>query len=517
MTCNSTDGNEPFLIDPILPSRDFPFTLKKIRIGVIAAAGKGTRAYPRTSFIPKPLFVIEGKTILHRNVELMAKTFGIEKVYVLVGHLKEQIKAEVEHIRLALPKVVIETVLWTEKGLASDVASLEKMIHEPFLTILGDEFYYRSNHEMFLKVLKKHPKMSASIGIVKTSLLSRIRKNYSVVLEDDKILNLVEKPENPPNELLGLGSYYFTPEYFEVFKKTPASPKSGVIEITDVIDKMAKETSGGVYATTLNCEYFNINSMQDYYHAVYEVRNDLFSKFKTSLIIPTNHNERSITDVIVDFKDKFNEIIVIDNESTDETLSLAKKEKVKTYTFPGDGDPSLLGEQVRRGIEYATGDILVVVSPDGSFRSKDFPKLLEYMKDSDMVIGTRTTRQMIEQGSNLKPLYRLVNLLMGKLVEVFWWGQEPRFTDVDCQFFSIWRESYDRVKPQLVVEDRKFIVEMMIDIVRSHMRCIEIPVSYFKPVGQVEYRLRDMISDSFQILKLILSKKFFLGESRDGE
>lgn len=514
---NSTDGNEPFLIDPILPFRDFPFTLKKIRIGVIAAAGKGTRAFPRTSFIPKPLLVIEGKTILQRNVELMAKTFGIEKVYVLVGHLKEQIQAEVEHIRLALPKVVIETVLWTEKGLASDVASLEKMIHEPFLTILGDEFYYKSNHDMFLKVLKKHPKMSASVGIVRTSLMSRIQEYSSVILEDDKILNLQEKPENPPNEFLGLGSYYFTPEFFEVFKKTPPSSKSGIIEITDVIDKMAKETRGGVFATTLNCDYFNINSMQDYYHAVYEVRNDLFSKFKTSLIIPTNNNERSITDVIVDFKDKFNEIIVIDNESTDETMALAKKEKVKTYTFPGDGDPTRLGEQVRRGMEYATGDILVVVSPDGSFRSKDFPKLLEYMKDSDMVIGTRTTRQMIEQGSNLKPLYRLVNLLMGKLVEVFWWGQEPRFTDVDCQFFSVWRESYDRVKPQLVVEDRKFIVEMMIDIVRSHMRCIEIPVSYFKPVGQVEYRLRDMISDSFQIFKLILSKKFFLGANGDGD
>ncbi|MCW7470802.1 nucleotidyltransferase family protein [Leptospira kanakyensis] len=491
--------------------------MKKIRIGVIAAAGKGTRAYPRTSFIPKPLFVIEGKSILHRNVELMVKTFGIEKVYVLVGHLKEQIIAEIDHIRLAIPKVVIEPVDWTKKGLASDVASLERTIHEPFLTILGDEFYYRTDHDEFLKVLKKHPNMAASIGIVKTSLLSRIRKNYSVVLENDKIVNLVEKPENPPNELLGLGSYYFTPEYFEFFKKTPASPKSGVIEITDVIDKMAKESKSGVYATTLSCDYFNINSMQDYYHAVYEVRNDLFHKFKTSLVIPTNNNERSITDVIVDFKDKFNEIIVIDNESTDETLALSKKEKVKTYTFPGDGDPTRLGEQVRRGIEYTTGDIIVVVSPDGSFRSKDFPKLLEYMKDSDMVIGTRTTRQMIEQGSNLKPLYRLVNLLMGKLVEVFWWGQEPRFTDVDCQFFSVWRESYERVKPQLHTQDRKFIVELMIDIVRSHMRCIEIPVSYFKPVGQVEYRLRDMITDSIHIMKLILSKKFYLGEDRDGE
>ncbi|MDZ4726266.1 MAG: sugar phosphate nucleotidyltransferase [Leptospira sp.] len=489
--------------------------MKKIRIGVIAAAGKGTRAYPRTSFIPKPLFVIEGKSILHRNVELLYKTFGVEKVYILVGHLKEQILEEIQTIRLALPKIVIEAAPWTEKGLASDIASLEPHIHEPFLTILGDEYYFKTDHEQFLKTIKQYPKLAASIGVVKTSLLSRIRKNYSVELTGDKIVNLVEKPEDPPNQILGLGSYLFTPQYFEFFKKTPASQKSGVIEITQVIDKMAKESSGGVFATTLSCEYFNINSMQDYYHAVYEVRNDLFSKFKCSLVIPTNNNERSITDVIVDFKSKFHEVLVIDNESTDQTVELCKKEKVKVYTFPGDGDPTRLGEQVRKGIEQATGDIIVVVSPDGSFRSKDFPKLLEYMKDSDMVIGTRTTRQMIEQGSNLGSFYRLVNLLMGKLVEVFWWGQEPRFTDADCHFFSIWKESYYQVKSQLITHDHKYVVELMIEMVRSHMRCIEIPVSFFKPVNSKKHTFGAMLRDAWGVFKLILMKKFFVGETEE--
>ncbi len=490
--------------------------MKKIRIGVIAAAGKGTRAYPRTSFIPKPLFVIEGKTILHRNVELLYKTFGVEKVYILVGHLKEHILEEIEVIRLALPKIVIDSAPWTEKGLASDIASLEKHIQEPFMTILGDEYYFKTDHENFLKTSKTYPKLAASIGVVKTSLLSRIRKNYSVELDGDKIVDLVEKPEDPPNQILGLGSYLFTPEYFKFFKITPPSSKSGVIEITQVIDKMAKESAGGVYATNLSCEYFNINSMQDYYHAVYEVRNELFPKFKSSLVIPTYNNERSITDVIVDFKDKFHEILVIDSESTDDTVALCKKEKVKVYTFPGEGDPSRLGEQVRKGIEQASGDIIVVVSPDGSFRSKDFPKLLEYMKDSDMVIGTRTTRQMIEQGSNLGPSYRLLNLLMGKLVEVFWWGQEPRFTDADCHFFSIWKESYYQVKSQLRIHDHKYIVELMIEMVRSHMRCIEIPVSYFKPVNPAKYSFRQMLADAWGIFKLILSKKFFLGDSQNG-
>jgi len=67
---------------------------KKVRIGVIAAAGKGTRAYPRTNFIPKPLFKIENKSILHRNIELLHYKLKIEKIYILVGQ---------SYIRLPMP------------------------------------------------------------------------------------------------------------------------------------------------------------------------------------------------------------------------------------------------------------------------------------------------------------------------------------------------------------------------------------------------------------------------------
>jgi hypothetical protein len=124
-----------------------------------------------------------------------------------------------------------------------------------------------------------------------------------------------------------------------------------------------------------------------------------------------------------------------------------------------------------------------------------------------MVVGTRTTRQMIEQGSNLKPLPRFINLFLGKLIELCWWSEEPRFTDVDCRFMAIWKESYQKIKPTLTEEGRFYTAEMMINIVRRHMRCIEIPVSYFKTVGNDHYSLSDAISDAIRVIKIIYNKK----------
>ena len=476
--------------------------MKKIKTGVIAAAGKGTRAYPKTTYIPKPLFKIENRSILEHNVELLIHKIGVEKIYVLVGHLKEQVTAEINEIRKKI-KIPIEPVFWTTKGLASDVASLEDRIQDPFVLILGDEFYYKSNHELFLKTFGKYKNLSASIGVTRTTLVNRIRKNYSVELDGQRIKNLIEKPENPPTNILGLGSYLLTPEYFSYFKKTPVSAKSGIIEITDVIDLMAKE-SGRVYSTIMDCKYFNINSMQDFHHAVYEIRNDKFPSYKTSLVFPTLNSSRSISDVLVDFDKCAREIVVVDGGSTDGTGNIARKLKAKVIACEQG-----IGKQVRSGIDAVDGDIIIIASADGAFRAKDFPKFLEYLKDSDMVIGTRTTRQMIEQGSNLRPVIRLANLVMGKLIEIFWWGQEPRFTDVDCQYFGIWKESYNKICSRLDESGRYYTAEMMIEFVRSHMRVIEIPVSFYKQVGQDYYTFADSMKDSLKILGMIIKKKYF--------
>lgn len=482
---------------------------RSIKTGVIAAAGKGTRAYPRTSFIPKPLFEIEHKTILERNVDIHFDRFGVDRLYIIVGHLKEMVLEEVDRIREKYPDKEIIPAHWTGKGLAADIASLKDRIDGDFAVILGDELYHGTDHEKLISFWKKKKEPLALIATMQSGLLSDIRKNYSVELEKDRVLKLIEKPQDPPNRTLGLGTYIFSREYFDYFDSTPPSKRSGVVELTEVIDRMARE-SDRVFSYDLRGTYFNINSLADLYSATYRIRSEKFKEYKISLIVPTHNNESTVPDVISDFKGHVSEIIVADMGSEDRTTEMAREQKARVLAFADNLDrfPGHSGINVRKAFDEAKGDIIVLASADGSFRAKDLPKLLEYLKDSDMVVGTRTTRQMIEQGSNLISRNRWINVFLGKLVEVLWWGQEPRFTDVGCSYRAIWKESYERIRQDLESADKTYLAEMMIEIVRYHMRCIEIPVSYFRRYGAaMDESRQDLWRYFFSIFSMIFRRR----------
>ncbi len=452
------------------------------KIGVIAAAGKGTRAYPRSTQIHKTVFEIQGKTLLHYNAEILAHQLGVEKIYVIAGHLEDQVRVAVKDISGSDLKVDMEVVHWTRgRGLAADIASLSGKISQPFYVILGDEFYDKPDHTAFLRFIDSHGDFEAAIGYVHTPHASKIQKNYSLLLTDDQVQRLVEKPTDLSNDMLGVGSYLLNPSYFDYFEKTPRSRGSGVVEITYVLDAMAQET-GKVFAVPLKSGYFNINTMQDYHQAVYEVRNERFDQFSISLVIPGGRKGTSTADVVADFKDKVDEIVVLDGDFT--------------------------GEQILNGFDQATGDLVLFVSHDGAYRSKDLPKLLEYMKDSDMVIGTRVTRQMIEQGTNMSLFVRLLNLFLAKSIDLLWWDRQPCFTDVDCRYFCFWKETCARLRPEVSLRSAFPVVELMIEVIRRHMRCVEIPVSYYKTAETKLGSFWRTCNNVLQIGWIILKMKF---------
>jgi len=229
----------------------------KGKIGVIPAAGKGSRAFsPKTQ---KVMIKIRGKPIIQRNIELMRDQLGVKTIYIVTGYLGHQIKryfgggskfgVEICYVKQEEPRGIGDAVLLTNQ-----------YIDNKFFVVLGDEFYMRSNHRDMLPLLRK--KFNAVCGFRLEEDAKRIMKNYTGELDGSRILSLMEKPKRTTTRYMGCGTYLFDPVIYRYIKKVPPSALRGEVEITDAINNLAKKESR-VHAFFLKGDYVNINSVED--------------------------------------------------------------------------------------------------------------------------------------------------------------------------------------------------------------------------------------------------------------
>ena len=223
---------------------------------------------------------------------------------------------------------------------------------------------------------------------------------------------------------------------------------------------------------------------------------------KVSLIFPAYNEEKSIRRAVHDFfgTKLVDEIIVVNNNSKDGTFAEAKKTKARVVTEYNQG----YGFALRRGMAEARGDLIVLCEPDGTFEARDLHKLLAYAEDFDMVLGTRTTQELIWQDANMKSALRLGNLAVAKLLEVLFDG--PSLSDCGCTFRLIRRSAYERIRNHLTVGGSHFLPEMVIWGLLEKQRIIEIPVNYRGRVGtsKITGTWRGTIRTALNMIGLIL-------------
>jgi Glycosyl transferase family 2 len=140
------------------------------------------------------------------------------------------------------------------------------------------------------------------------------------------------------------------------------------------------------------------------------------------------------------------------------------------------------GAAMRRGLHQASGDLILVSEPDGSFRGHDALKLLAYSDDFEVVYGTRTVKELIWKGANMGLFLKWGNYWVAKLMEFLF--NTTSLTDVGCTMRCLRREALLDMQPHFSIDGSFFGPQMMVLSILMKMKMIQIPVNYTKRVGR---------------------------------
>ena len=226
---------------------------------------------------------------------------------------------------------------------------------------------------------------------------------------------------------------------------------------------------------------------------------------KIKVIIPAYNEQDSIANVIHDIPEVVDEVIVVSNNSTDNTEQNAKQAGATVLTENQKG----YCYACLKGMEYVANqkskpDIVVFLDGDYSDYPEELTKIVEPIVKSniDLVIGARVKR-LREQGS-MTPQQVFGNWLATFLMKLMF---DAKFSDLG-PFRAI---KYDKLLA-LNMEDKTYgwTVEMQLKALKQKLSYTEVPVRYKKRIGvsKVSGTVKGTIFAGFKILGWIFKYSF---------
>lgn len=194
------------------------------------------------------------------------------------------------------------------------------------------------------------------------------------------------------------------------------------------------------------------------------------------IIIPCKNEQANlgslIQELLLEFqKSQFKfQIIVVDNESTDSTKSVAQKFPVVllTETTPG------YGAAILKGLKESQSEFVVYLDGDGTYSAKDALRILNILceKEFDLAIGSRLNKSM--ETKAMPALHRyfgtpFFSILIATIFQTGRW-------DVNSGLRAFKRSALSNLNFQST--GMEFASEFIILFVKSNLKIVEVPISY---------------------------------------
>ncbi len=230
-----------------------------------------------------------------------------------------------------------------------------------------------------------------------------------------------------------------------------------------------------------------------------------------SFIVPCLNEEKTLPEVLqkinrvrAEMSDRATEIIVADNGSADASASIAERSGARVVPCAERG----YGAALRKGIENATGQIIVFADADNTYDFLESPRLIaELEKGCDLVIGSRLAGT-IHKGA-MPFLHRYVGTpVLNWIINALHARRGNRVQDCNSGFRCFRREKF--LQWNVKSTGMEFASEMLVKALKSGARISHVPVSLRPDTGgRVPYlhTWRDGMRHLLQIL--LESPRFF--------
>jgi len=192
---------------------------------------------------------------------------------------------------------------------------------------------------------------------------------------------------------------------------------------------------------------------------------------KTCALIAAYNEEKTIKKVVFETLKYVDELIVVDDGSTDKTFSIIsniKNKKLEIVSYPiNKGKGYALRQGFKKFLEIG-GNILVTLDADLQHNPKEINHIINLIKDdvSDVVIGSRYMKTMPRAKVFLNVLAN-INLLL---------ASGTFFSDVSSGYRAYSKKAIEKILPRLTLDRFGIELEILKACVDGEMRVGIIPV-----------------------------------------
>jgi glycosyltransferase involved in cell wall biosynthesis len=203
----------------------------------------------------------------------------------------------------------------------------------------------------------------------------------------------------------------------------------------------------------------------------------MYNGLSVSVVIPCFNEERGIAAVLKSMPDYVDQVVVVDNNSTDQTGRIAQELGAEVIFETKKG----YGNAYKAGLPAARGDIVATADGDGTYPTHSIGPIIEYLqaKKLDFVSASRFPLR------NPKAM-RFRNVLGNKIltwtVRILWWRW---IADSQSGMWVFRREVLDQINVKS--GGMPFSEEIKLEVIENHrLRFGEYHIDYSERIGETK-------------------------------